>query len=167
MGFEYVEMKYNITKEELNLPKGYSIENIKNYSEDELYELYLDAFLSGDAQFFFTQDEEGRVDYYHSNLGLPEALNRSESHAISYDGELVGFLYCIKFGEKNIHISCMCVNTKYQGQGIGKLMLRYACNEALKNDIETITLGTELKMKAYNLYKNFGFKIVNKHYIEL
>lgn len=166
MGFEYVEMKYVIQKDELVLENGYSIENIKNYSEEELYDLYLDAFLKGDAQFFFSQDSQGRVDYYNSNLGLPDALERTESHAVSYEGELVGFLYCIKHGEANIHISCMCVNPSYQGQGIGKIMLRYASNEGLRNGIESITLGTEIKMKAYQLYKNFGFKIENKHYIE-
>lgn len=166
MSFEYVEMKYIIQKEELFLPARYSIEPINNYTEEELYDLYLEAFLQGDAQFFFTQDKDGRVDYYHSNLGLPEALEQSESHTITFDGELVGFLYCVEQGLSNIHISCMCVSPHYQGQGIGTIMLRYAANEAYRKGIKTMTLGTEMEMKAYSLYKGFGFSITKKDHIK-
>lgn len=165
MSFIYVEMKYHIKERPINLDNGYEIVNVNTFSQDELYELYLEAFLHGDAEFFFNQDKKVRNDYYNDELGLPEALKRKESHAITYNGELIGFLYCIQYGDKNIHISCMCVKPSFQGQGIGTLMLDFASNKALEEGMETISLGTELNMKAYQLYKKYGFEIVNEHHI--
>ncbi|MCK5731706.1 MAG: GNAT family N-acetyltransferase, partial [Tenericutes bacterium] len=72
----------------------------------------------------------------------------------------------MKYGDKNAHISCMCIKPKYQGRGFGRLMMEYVEDVARRDKLISMSLGTEDTMKAYQLYKKYGFKTVVKHIVE-
>ena len=69
-----------------------------------------------------------------------------------------GYLYALDFGD-NIDLLSIYVNEENQGQHIGTNLVKYLIN---KNKDKTITLEVASNnLRAYNLYKKLGFKIVN------
>ncbi len=169
MKFEYVEMVYEIgnAKSMTDELPDIGIINIADIDEAEREKMYHNCFENGDAVFYKLQDNDEKARYYKEELGLPDVLKQPESHAISKNGEFIGYLYAMQFGKENVHISCMCVNTGYQGQGYGRKMLEIAENISRKRGMKTLSLGTETKMKAYYLYRNYGFKETEFHIVEL
>ena len=164
--FTYVEMKCNLDEQGViksDLETGLQLEPIDAISPESLYQCYLDTFRAGDAQFFQLQDEDEQSRYYQEELGFPEVLDNPASFAFLLDGDLIGFSLVMAYLEKNYHISCMCILPAYQGKGYGKRMLDQIQSIALKNGIETLTLGTEPDMKAFQLYHKGGFEVTAEH----
>lgn len=164
--FSYVEMKCNLVEQvvdERGLGAGLRLETLSAISPESLYRCYLETFQAGDAQFFIRQDEDERNRYYQEELGFPEVLDNPASFALLLDGTLIGFSLVMSYLKKNYHISCMCILPAYQGRGYGKRMLSQIKSIALENGIETLTLGTEPDMKAFQLYHKAGFEITAEY----
>lgn len=69
-----------------------------------------------------------------------------------------GYLYALDFGD-NIDLLSIYVNEESQGKHIGTNLVKYLINN---NKDKRITLEVASNnLKAYNLYKKLGFKIVN------
>ncbi len=159
---EYVEMQCNLEEEpeyEIFIPENFDILKISEFEEQEIYTCYCISFKNGDARFFQYQGEEEKLEYFR-DLGYPDGLNEEASIALFQNNRLVGFSFVLPDG-KNNHISCMCVHPNYQGMGFGKLILFIIMNKLKEQGINTITLGTEIKMRAFKLYNNYGFSIIN------
>lgn len=162
--FEYVLMKYNVTTS-YELTSNYIFTNTLP-TKEELYPLFTECFETGDAEFYHKLPYSERETYFNEQLGFPEVLSHPASQVVYYEDQLVGFALCMDYLKDNIHISCMCVLPEFQSKGIGRLMLEYIESWSTLNDIATITLGTESKMKAFQLYKDFGFKVTETHIVE-
>ena len=72
----------------------------------------------------------------------------------------MGFAYVLPDSERNCYISCMCVHPDFQGRGLGKMILQIIQKRAAAQGNKTITLGTEMGMRAFQLYKKYGFVVV-------
>lgn len=162
--FEYVLMKYNV-KSNHKINPMYTFEDI-NVTKDDLFPIFTECFDTGDAAFYHNLTESERETYYNEQLGFPDVLSHPASQLIYYEDQLIGFALCMDYLKNNIHISCMCVLPDFQAKGIGKLMLEHIESWCIQNSIDSITLGTESKMRAYKLYSNYGFKVTETHIIE-
>ncbi len=158
---DYVEMICDLSglDEVEAAPAGIDVVPLADVDADSLFAEYLRAFSSGDAEFFFTQDEAERRAYFDT-LGLEQAVTDVASHALMEGEELVGFTFVLPYGVANRHISCMVVHPELQDRGLGKLMLGIAQQRAAGDGARTITLGTETAMRAYHLYRKHGFTVV-------
>ena len=160
---KYVEMSCNLQKYKIPIVKefeGIMISQIKSFDTDVLYQCYHNAFINGDAKFFMYQTEQERREYF-DDLLIPHFLNEKASIAMLHNDQIVGFSYILKLQKNNDHISCMCIKPSYQGKGLGKFLL-FKIMEILKHQgSKKVTLGTETEMRAYNLYKKYGFDINN------
>jgi GNAT superfamily N-acetyltransferase len=157
----YVDMACSLSEQELapaSPPPGIKIALLAEADEEALYACYTAAFAAGDALFFFDQDERERRAFF-GGLGLDEAREEPASLTLRHQERLVGFTYVLSYGEGNRHISCMCVHPDWQGQDLGKLMLRRVMHRVAAGGQESITLGTETGMRAYHLYQNHGFQV--------
>jgi ribosomal protein S18 acetylase RimI-like enzyme len=158
---KYVEMSCELQK--FNIPNlkdqsGINISQTTHYNLDALYKCYYDAFINGDAKFFKYQTKKERREYFE-NLIIPRYLNEEASITLSIDKQIIGFSFVLKFDEDSDHISCMCLKPTYQGKKLGKYML-FKIMEILKHqDSKKITLGTEIDMRAYYLYKKYCFDV--------
>jgi ribosomal protein S18 acetylase RimI-like enzyme len=160
---KYVEMICQLSDVlplEATLPPGFEIAPLSTATMDELYNCYHQAFAAGDARFFFDQDPAEQRDYFDT-LGYPEAVPEPASIILRRDGRLVGFVYVMPHGEENRHISCMCVLPQLQGQGLGRLLLYEVMNRVAQQGHQSITLGTEPEMRAYDLYRKNGFQVTD------
>ncbi|MHA1453564.1 MAG: GNAT family N-acetyltransferase, partial [Promethearchaeota archaeon] len=134
----------------------YQIKPVDSVSDEKLYEIYLQAFENGNAQFFKYQSEDEKKGYF-KELYLKENADTDLSVAIFSDDKLVGFSYVLEFESGIKHISCMCVHPDYQGKGVGSSLMNYITKVSKEKGAHTINLGTEPKMMAYQLYTNHGF----------
>jgi ribosomal protein S18 acetylase RimI-like enzyme len=142
-----------------SLPPGYEVRPLTEAHEADLYQCYYAAFQNGDAQFFFHQPEDKRR-YYFDSLCLEDARVEPGSLIICKNEAVVGFTFVLPYGETNRHISCMCVHPDHQRQGLGEFMLHHALQAVGTQGYKSITLGTERSMGAFQLYRKYGFKIL-------
>lgn len=160
----YVEMVCDLSKlpvGETAVPPGLAIRPLIEARVEEIYHCYVAAFCEGDAHYFFCQNETEKREFF-DRLGLEKAIHEDASLILMQGARLVGFAYVLPHGEKNCHISCMCVHPEFQGQGLGKLILQIIQQRASTQGNKTITLGTETGMRAFQLYRKHGFEVVGK-----
>jgi|LGVF01.2.fsa_nt_gb ribosomal protein S18 acetylase RimI-like enzyme len=136
--------------------------------ESELKDVYHRAFSASDAKFYKYQSEEEQQDFW-KHLNYNKAVKDDCSIALIIDGVLVGFIMTYPDGRKNRHVSCMCVLPEYSKNGYGTMILKQVFYLASLNGDESISLGTEKTMKAYDLYIKNGFSIkqTKSYYLKL
>ena len=93
-----------------------------------------------------------------------EAINRyindSEIFIFENDNETIGVYVLQKISDDTIEIKNIAVDTKHQGRGIGKLLLRDASLRAKAKGFKTIVIGTgDIATKQLRLYQKEGFEI--------
>jgi len=93
-----------------------------------------------------------------------EAINRyindSEIFIFEKDNETIAIYVLQKISNDTIEIKNIAVDTKHQGQGIGKLLLRDAISRAKAKGFKTIVIGTgDIAIKQLHLYQKEGFEI--------
>ena len=77
------------------------------------------------------------------------------------DGQMVGFSTALPYGEANCHINCLCIHPDHMGQGLGKLLLQLIKVQTQQQGYETITLGTDVNMRTFFLYRKHGFEVTS------
>ena len=161
---QYVEMIFELTDHppvQNSIPKGFRARSLQTATDDELYECYYAAFQAGDAQFFFEQSEAERREYFDT-LGLAQAREEAASVLITQNEIVAGFTLAIPYLEGNRHISCMVVHPSFQRRGLGAFMVQYVIKKATAQGCRSITLGTDTQMGAFQLYRKYGFEIIQE-----
>lgn len=134
----------------------YEFTHVHQFDLQVLQAIYHKSFLAGDAKFYQIQNSIERKEFW-KYLNYDKAVEDPCSLVLVKDGKPIGFIFICPDGHLNRHISCMCILPEYQGLGYGVELLKAVLNRAYMLGDETITLGTETTMKAYQLYKKFGF----------
>jgi len=129
---------------------------VSQFELSDLQDIYHQAFSAGDAVFYQIQNQIEREEFW-KYLNYDKAVKDPCSLVVVKDNKPIGFILICEEGHLNRHISCMCILPKFQGLGYGKELLKAVLNRAFELGDETITLGTETTMKAYQLYRKFGF----------
>ncbi|MDC7236622.1 MAG: GNAT family N-acetyltransferase [Sphaerochaetaceae bacterium] len=79
--------------------------------------------------------------------------------------KLVGFVafYANDFNKKIVYISMIAIDPTFRKLGYATILLEYLEKLCIKKDMKFMKLEVDVNNKvALNLYKNFGFEIVNK-----
>ncbi|WP_240843167.1 GNAT family N-acetyltransferase [Acidaminobacter sp. JC074] len=156
LSYQYVDLIKVIEKTDLPDEAFVSISDIR---EEDLKAVYHDAFSGSDAKFYSFQSRLEKKEFW-TCLHYELAVKEKSSTAIFKENELVGFVFSYD-NEGHKHISCMCIKKKFQHQGYGTKILQHVLYYAYLEGYKYLTLGTEKTMKAYDLYKSFGFEIKN------
>lgn len=126
-----------------------------------------------------TQDEafirncaEAAYGQYVAAIGRPPApmvadfanqIAAGQAHvAISPDGQAVGYVVFYPEGPA-MHLEAVAVVPDATGQGIGKLLIQFCENAALRSGLRTVQLYTNQKMVAnLSIYPHLGFTEVGR-----
>lgn len=77
-------------------------------------------------------------------------------------GKQVGVLLASRIGKASGHISQISILPAYQGQGLGRIMIRRAMAEYKRRGFETVSLAvTGDNVRAVGLYESCGFRMVH------
>lgn len=94
---------------------------------------------------------------------LKKALDHSETVFTAWiDGQLAGLVNAIDDSELTAYIHYLCVNPAYQGQGIGKELLR-RMKEKYKDYLYLILIAENESLIKY--YRSNGFEYVDDRYV--
>ncbi len=87
-------------------------------------------------------------------------INDSEIFVFEMDNETIAVYVLQEISNDTIEIKNIAVDTKHQGRGIGKLLLRDAISRAKAKGFKTIVIGTgDTAPKQLHLYQKEGFEI--------
>lgn len=140
--FSYQKMKYRGKTIESNF-------NLVNYNDDYYYE-YKRIY----EECFFKMRKSLNLQPYNCCDSYDElSKKKNEIFLLIDDEELIGSVSCI-----NNEIDDLIVNTKYQKQGYGKELLKFAIQNMQHRGVENISLGVaHWNTNAIRLYENNGF----------
>lgn len=153
------------------LPSRFRVQAVGLVPVDVLYQCYVAAFSAGDAAFFARQDPSARRGYFDllqadtpPSLALMDGGLGGEAqiaHNLTYTQteRLVGFCYVLPSLPPNCHLSCLCIDPAYQGQGLGSALLCLSMVAALGCGYQTMTLRTD-SPSARRLYERHSFRVV-------
>ena len=84
----------------------------------------------------------------------------SEIYVLERENKIIAEYVLQPISSSEIEIKNIAVRTEYQGQGIGKLLLRDATSRAEEKGFKTIIIGTgDVATKQLYLYKKEGFEV--------
>lgn len=91
---------------------------------------------------------------------VEEYLKRGESYVAESDNQLMGIYVLLPLTPETVEIVNVAVVEKYQGRGIGKLLVTDAIKRAKGKGYKTIEIGTgNSSIGQLALYQKCGFRI--------
>lgn len=159
IGFEYLGSiyRFSYTGAKFDEPNICAVKYEDKYHEDKI---------RLESEAFAVLREQNNIKPYNWYLSVSkEALeknrkrtlkNREYIHLFFEGDEMVGASMV-----KNAEVDLLFVNTKYQGRGYGKKILKFTVNRGLEQNATGVNLNAlASNEKALKLYLNTGFKIV-------
>lgn len=130
--------------------------------------LFIDRTSAGDAPMsllLLADPSEEQVQSY---------VRRGMIYVAKHDDKLVGVCVLLETRPRTVEIMNIAVTEEEQGKGIGKQLLEYAVQEAKKQNMHTLEIGTgNSSVSQLALYQKCGFRInsidfdyFSKHYEE-
>jgi N-acetylglutamate synthase-like GNAT family acetyltransferase len=123
-----------------------------------------------DATAFRTLNEEWITKHFaleakdRETLGDPENTilrKGGQIFMVHAEGEAVGCVALIPMGDGVYELSKMAVSPRLRGQGIGRVLLTYAIEQARAIGARSLFLGSNSKLPAaVHLYESMGFQHV-------
>lgn len=112
-------------------------------------------------------NEEWLEKYFHVEEIDREVLSKPEEVILApggeifyawYEDQIVGTVSLMKLEESVFELTKMAVSEKFQGLGIGKLLMEYCLDFAKKSGIKHIIIYSNRRLeRAVDMYRKFGF----------
>lgn len=137
-------------------------------NEDDISEVVdiIDNLYSYGRFFVDSNLDNEKVNELYKNWIINEIKNEDvDVLGIEQDSKILGFISCKyqsthEIDEEQMIISLVGISKLSQGQGLGKILMKYALYNANIKKIKRIRVGTQIdNIKALNLYTSCGFKI--------
>jgi ribosomal protein S18 acetylase RimI-like enzyme len=141
----------------LHAQPEFELAQVQTANEREIYQCHHDAYMTGEAQYFFKMDESER----HADFKRIFALNIREHPAslvLTHQGRVVG--YCLLFTDGTFsEVMSLVVHPDFRRRGLGKLLMSECIQLATGEGITVMHLIVDVNNKiATALYRQFGFK---------
>ena len=167
--YEYVEMQLILeaSSADIAVPEEVEVKQVSHYPKESLKKCFDQAFASSDVKYYFNLSNEGRANFF-DQVSLPGVMEHPCSLALENNGLLVGYAFIMTYHGQP-YITSMCISEDYRGRGLGRYLINRISQEAIRQGYKTVSLGTELQMKAYSLYQSHGFKPVSskRYYLRM
>ena len=138
--------------------------NLKPYSDDEyefIYETKKLLYKKYVEEFYGEWNEESQKKMYKEFI----KERKDNINIVMVDGEKAGFVDGKIISDKEYEQGNICLNSNFQGKGIGSLYLQDVINQNINKDI---ILRVFKSNPAQRLYLRFGFEFTgetNSHFI--
>ncbi len=127
---------------------------IKNYCDkdyDLAHEMYAKAF--HEMRVSVGDFPDSVIEPPSENMRKYWAKTADERLVYTQDGMIVGYAHI-----DGDEIGSVSVRSEYQGQGIGRNLVKYICNKILDDGNEAVSLYCVVGNKARKLYDSLGFQ---------
>lgn len=107
----------------------------------------------------------------HNNFNVELPLKEMLSFILFVDQDVAGFSVMSQKTKDCVHLHRFCLAKKWQGIGVGKIMMKASINKAQQIKTSYLTLKVPANnTQAINLYNHFNFKdlfIQNEHFFKI
>lgn len=94
-----------------------------------------------------------------------ESENKQFHFAAFLDENLVAVLIMVKYGQGVVKMRQVAVDNHLQGNGIGKVLVKYSENWAIANQLTQIQLHA--RSNAVPFYKSMKYEIIGEQFLEV
>jgi ribosomal protein S18 acetylase RimI-like enzyme len=163
LGFEVIQQMLQMNKTlpakvfKLELPGDIELTQIQSVDAEALYQCHHQAYLQGDAQYYFQMDEAERRDDFE-RIYAPNIREHPASLVLTQDGHILG--YCLLFGQADFsELMSLAVHPDHRRQGYGRLLMSECIKRAGQAGHEYMRLIVDFKNQgAAALYRQCGFQ---------
>jgi ribosomal protein S18 acetylase RimI-like enzyme len=161
-GFEVIQLVRQMSialpvkDKELSMPPDVEWVQIQEADEEALFQCHHQAYLKGNAQYYFQMDEEERRNDFE-RIYAPNIRKHPASLALIQNGEILG--YSLLFGKENFsELMSLAVHPDHRRGGYARILLQNTLHLAGKEGHKNMILIVDVKNKAAsNLYNQTGF----------
>jgi [ribosomal protein S18]-alanine N-acetyltransferase len=141
----------------VNLPPGTELAQIQTVDQEALYQCHHQAYMAGQAQYYFQMDEAERRDDFQ-RIYAPNIREHPASLVLTRHGTVLG--YCLLFAEGEFsELMSLAVHPDHQRRGYGRLLMHACLKRAGEEGLEAMHLIVDVKNEsATALYRQCGFK---------
>ena len=165
LGFEVIQQvrQMNISLptgvSAMDLPPGIKLAQIQTVDREALYQCHHEAYMAGDAQYYFQMDEAERRDDFE-RIYAPNIREHPASLVLTQSETALG--YCLLFAEGEFsELMSLAVHPACRRRGYGKLLMNACLKRAGEGGHETMHLIVDVKNEgAAALYRHCGFRDV-------
>jgi len=165
LGFEVIQqvrqMNLGLPVEvpEISIPPGLVLKQIQAVNAEALYQCHHEAYLQGQAQYYFQMDEAERRDDFE-RIYAPNIREHPASLVLTQGGTVIGYILLFTQGDFS-EVMSLAVHPDYRRRGYGKLLIQACLKHASDIGLATMHLIVDVKNKnAEVLYRQCGFNDV-------
>jgi ribosomal protein S18 acetylase RimI-like enzyme len=130
---------------------------IQTVDEAALYQCHHEAYMHGDAQYYFQMDDDERKDDFN-RIYSANVKNHPASLVLTKGDQVVGFIMLFAEGEFT-EVMSLAVHPEHRRNGYGRFLMKECLKNAGENGHKLMHLIVdEINEGAYSLYKQCGFK---------
>jgi ribosomal protein S18 acetylase RimI-like enzyme len=139
-----------------SIPSGMNLAQIQTVEAEALYQCHHEAYLAGEAQYYFQMDEVERRDDFE-RIYAPNIRAHPASLVLTENGNVIGYILLFAEGGFSEVIS-LAVHPDFRRQGLGKLLMNACLKRANEEGLATMHLIVDVKNQgAEALYRQCGF----------
>ena len=143
---------------DVRVPLNMVVTSLEDQNKEELLECYHKVFKDSLDDFINSLDEEERSYWDFFNLGTDSVA----SYVLKSDGEILGFAG-VRDYKDFVEFGPIGIVPEYRGKGLSKILMNSCYSNLLDlNKRNGYIEVSESNLAAFNLYSEFGFKIVSK-----
>jgi ribosomal protein S18 acetylase RimI-like enzyme len=165
LGFEVIQqmLQMNISLpvevSQVALPADMQLAQIQSVDAEVLYQCHHQAYLSGNAQYYFQMDEVERRDDFE-RIYAPNIREHPASLALIQNRYILG--YCLLFGQTGFsELISLAVHPDHRRRGYGRLLMNECLKRAGEEGHQDMRLIVDVKNEsAAALYRQCGFEEV-------
>jgi ribosomal protein S18 acetylase RimI-like enzyme len=138
------------------IPPGVRLAQIQSVDAEALYQCHHQAYMQGDAQYYFQMDDEERRDDFE-RIYAPDIRAHPASLVLTKDDRILGYVLLFSQGDFT-EVMSLAVHPDVRRQGYGMLLMRECLTRAAQEGHKTMHLIVDVNnQRAEQLYRRCGF----------
>jgi ribosomal protein S18 acetylase RimI-like enzyme len=160
---EWTQMHCDLTSSKLTepeIPEGFSLKQIKDVSNEEIWPCYNETFLSSGDRRYLNQTEAQRKENFNDFFDRSKPIEEDASLLLYSGDQIVGFMKIniLSFGG---FVNGIGIHPDYRRRGFARLLMTASLVQAAQNNMKTVVLEVDIENKhAIALYEQLNFKHV-------
>lgn len=143
---------------DVEFPEGYSVVQIKDVPNEEIWPCYYETFMSSGDGRFLDQTDTQRRENFDRFFDRSRPRVEEASILVKYGERIIGYNQLI-FVEEGGFFNGIGIHPDFRGKGLGKKMVLTSMKRAVDSGVGKLILEVDIENEvAINLYERVGFK---------
>jgi ribosomal protein S18 acetylase RimI-like enzyme len=160
-GNEWSQMVCDLTMSALkdpDLPNGFILRPIVEVSNEEIWPIYNETFLTSGDRRYLNQTVAQRKESFDGFFDRKQKIEEDASLLLYHGEQIVGFMK-INLYDIGGFVNGVGIHPDYRRRGLAKLLMTASLVRAAKNGMKDLILEVDIKNKqAITLYEKVGFE---------